>query len=94
VADSIFEALRVARRFYHEVERAQQHPHDDVAASARERYLERDVGRERREAASGLSACNRGDFDGVLQYLDPDVELHPGVIVPDSREQYRGRQGL
>jgi ketosteroid isomerase-like protein len=39
-------------------------------------------------------AFNRGDFDGVLQYLDPDVELHPGVIVPDSREQYRGRQGL
>jgi ketosteroid isomerase-like protein len=40
------------------------------------------------------AAFNRGDFDGLLRHVDPGVELHPGVTAPDSREHYRGRQGL
>jgi ketosteroid isomerase-like protein len=39
-------------------------------------------------------AFNRGDFDGLLHHVDPDVELHPGVMAPDSQVQYRSRQGL
>ncbi len=39
-------------------------------------------------------AFNRGDFDGALQYADPDVEVHPGVTAPDAEPQYLGRQGL
>jgi ketosteroid isomerase-like protein len=40
------------------------------------------------------AAFNRGDFNGLVDYVGPDVELHPGVMAPDSQEQYRGRQGL
>jgi ketosteroid isomerase-like protein len=39
-------------------------------------------------------AFNRRDIDDAIQYLDPEVELHPGVQVPDEESQYRGRDGL
>jgi ketosteroid isomerase-like protein len=39
-------------------------------------------------------AFNRRDVDGAMQYLDPEVELHPGVQVPDEESRYLGRDGL
>lgn len=30
-------------------------------------------------------AFNRGDFDGFLRYMDPEVEVNPGVMAPDWR---------
>jgi ketosteroid isomerase-like protein len=39
-------------------------------------------------------AFNRRDIDDAIQYLDPEVELHPGVQVPDEESQYLGRDGL
>jgi len=32
-----------------------------------------------------------GDIGDVLHYVDPDVEVHPGVIAPDSKAEYHGR---
>ncbi len=39
-------------------------------------------------------AFNRRDIDGAIQYLHPDVELHPGIQVPDEESEYVGRAGL
>jgi ketosteroid isomerase-like protein len=39
-------------------------------------------------------AFNRRDIDDAVQYLDPQVELHPGVQVPDEESRYLGRDGL
>jgi ketosteroid isomerase-like protein len=39
-------------------------------------------------------AFNRRDIDGAIQYLHPDVELHPGIQVPDEESEYVGREGL
>jgi ketosteroid isomerase-like protein len=39
-------------------------------------------------------AFNRRDFDVWLQYVDPDVELHPGIMAPDSKSRYLGREAL
>jgi ketosteroid isomerase-like protein len=39
-------------------------------------------------------AFNRRDVEGAMQYLDPEVELHPGLQVPDEESAYRGRDGL
>lgn len=39
-------------------------------------------------------AFNRRDIDGAVQYLDPEVELHPGIQVPDEESRYLGRDGL
>jgi ketosteroid isomerase-like protein len=39
-------------------------------------------------------AFNRNDFDDIMEYLDPDVELHPGIMAPDSKTRYLGREAL
>jgi ketosteroid isomerase-like protein len=39
-------------------------------------------------------ALNRGDFDAVLQYMDPGVELRPGIMAPDSKGRYVGREAV
>jgi ketosteroid isomerase-like protein len=39
-------------------------------------------------------AWNRQDFDGVLQYLDPEVEFHPGPLPPGEDARYLGHQGV
>ena len=43
---------------------------------------------------SFYEAFNRRDFDAFLAYLDPEVELYPGVPLPDVDAQYRGRPGM
>jgi ketosteroid isomerase-like protein len=40
------------------------------------------------------AAFNRRDFDVWLQYVDPDVELLPGIAAPDSKSRYLGREAL
>jgi hypothetical protein len=39
-------------------------------------------------------AFNRRDVESALQYLAPEVELHPGIQVPDEESAYRGHDGL
>ena len=39
-------------------------------------------------------AFNRRDIDDAMQCLDPEVELHPGIQVPDEESRYLGRDGL
>jgi ketosteroid isomerase-like protein len=39
-------------------------------------------------------AFNRRDFDAALQYMDPEVEIHPGVAGADVSSVYRGRDGV
>jgi ketosteroid isomerase-like protein len=39
-------------------------------------------------------AWNRGDIDDALTYVDPDVEVYPGVQAPDAETRYLGRQGF
>jgi hypothetical protein len=39
-------------------------------------------------------AFNRRDVDAAVQCLDPEVELHPGIQVPDEESRYIGRDGL
>jgi ketosteroid isomerase-like protein len=39
-------------------------------------------------------AFNRRDVDEAVQYLDPEVELHPGVKAPGEESLYAGRDGL
>jgi ketosteroid isomerase-like protein len=43
---------------------------------------------------SFYEAFNRRDFVAFLRYLDPEVELYPGVPAPDFEAQYRGHPGL
>jgi hypothetical protein len=35
-----------------------------------------------------------GNIEDVLHYVDPAVDVHPGVIAPDSKAEYHGRQAL
>jgi ketosteroid isomerase-like protein len=39
-------------------------------------------------------AWNCGDIDQGLTYVDPDVEVYPGVQAPDAETRYLGRQGF
>ena len=39
-------------------------------------------------------AFNRRDVDAAVRCLDPEVELHPGIRVPDEESRYLGRDGL
>ena len=39
-------------------------------------------------------AWNRGDIDDALTYVDPDVEVYPGVQAPDAETRYLGRQAF
>ncbi len=43
---------------------------------------------------AAYEAFSRGNFDGFLRYVDPDVVLNPGVTAPDAQAQYLGRQAL
>ena len=42
----------------------------------------------------GLDAWNRGDVDGVLELLDPDVRIHLSGAFPDLSIEYRGHDGF
>jgi ketosteroid isomerase-like protein len=42
----------------------------------------------------GLEAWNRGDTDGILELLDPDVEIHLSGAFPDLETDYRGHEGF
>jgi ketosteroid isomerase-like protein len=33
------------------------------------------------------------DSDELLKFLDPEVELYPGIRAPDQRTRYAGREG-
>ena len=44
--------------------------------------------------AAFYEAWNRGEIDDSLTYVDPDVEVYPGVQAPDAETQYLGRQGF
>jgi SnoaL-like domain len=39
-------------------------------------------------------AFNSRDIDAGLRFIDPEVELYPGIDVPDEGPLYLGRQGL
>ena len=41
----------------------------------------------------GYEAWNRGDFDAVLELVDPDIEWQPGADSPEAGEN-RGRDGF
>jgi ketosteroid isomerase-like protein len=44
---------------------------------------------------ASYGALNRGDIDGLVQYVHPEVELHPatgGML--DMGTTYRGRDGM
>jgi ketosteroid isomerase-like protein len=38
------------------------------------------------------AAFNRRDFDSVVDYLHPEVELHPAIEGLDTSASYRGRE--
>ena len=44
----------------------------------------------------GIEAYNRGDVEGVLAELDPEVEWHPAVLIPfeGKAREYRGHEGV
>ena len=42
----------------------------------------------------GLDAWNRGDVDGILELMDPDVRIHLSGAFPDLSREYRGHEGL
>jgi ketosteroid isomerase-like protein len=53
------------------------------------------MSRENLEVLRRLNdAFNRRDVDDAMRYLDPEVELHPGIQVPDEESSYLGRDGL
>ena len=37
---------------------------------------------------------NRGEVDAALRYMDADIELRVGVLVPDQDTFFRGHQGM
>jgi ketosteroid isomerase-like protein len=43
---------------------------------------------------SFYEAFNRRDYNAQLRCLDDEVELHPGVPLPDADAQYVGRLGM
>jgi ketosteroid isomerase-like protein len=38
-----------------------------------------------------MAAFNRRDFEDSVRYVDPEVELHPGITELDVNGRYRGR---
>jgi len=44
----------------------------------------------------GVEAYNRRDVEALLEELDPEVEWHPGVLIPFEGEArvYRGHEGV
>ena len=40
------------------------------------------------------AAFNRRAFDDIVRCMDPNVELRPGVMAPDSEARYLGHDGL
>ena len=37
---------------------------------------------------------NRGDFDAVAAFYDPEVEFNPGRLPPGEKTRYIGREGV
>jgi RNA polymerase sigma factor (sigma-70 family) len=54
--------------------------------------LDRDVARQREVVDAFFAAAHRGDFDGLIAVLDPDVVLHSdgGMAHPDASMVLRG----
>jgi ketosteroid isomerase-like protein len=44
-------------------------------------------------ARRGYEAFNRGDVQGALEFIHPDVEVHTGSELPDP-QVYRSREGF
>ena len=42
----------------------------------------------------GLESWNRGDSDGILELLDPDVRIVLSGAFPDLDTEYRGHEGF
>jgi ketosteroid isomerase-like protein len=42
----------------------------------------------------GYERWNHGDFAGALDFIHPDVEWRPGLLLPDVDELYRGHDGV
>jgi ketosteroid isomerase-like protein len=42
---------------------------------------------------SGYDAWNRGDLDGYLELLHPDVHISTAGVFPDLAREYSGRKG-
>ena len=40
-----------------------------------------------------VAAFDRRDFDQAVRYIDPDLELNPGVLAPDHDAQLIGHRG-
>jgi ketosteroid isomerase-like protein len=40
------------------------------------------------------AAFNRRAFDEAMEYVDPNVEVYPGVMAPDANARYVGHQGF
>src|SRR5262245_28772561 len=43
---------------------------------------------------AALDAWNRGDWDSVLPFPDPDIEWHNSGAVPDLGAVYHGHEGV
>ena len=39
-------------------------------------------------------AFNRSDLEAALRCLHPEVEMHPGIQVPDEESLYAGHEGM
>jgi len=39
-------------------------------------------------------AINERDFEGSLEFMDPGVELYPGVLAPDQPTRFDGHEGI
>ena len=39
-------------------------------------------------------AVNRRDFDDALRYMDPEIDLYPGVTGVDVSRRYHGHDGV
>lgn len=42
---------------------------------------------------AGYEAMGRGDFNAVLDLMDPEIEIHDRPEIPDP-QTYRGREGV
>ena len=43
---------------------------------------------------AGMDAWNRGDADGIIELLDPDVRIQLSGAFPDLDKEYRGHEGF
>ena len=41
-----------------------------------------------------FEAWDRGDFDAMRKFFDPEVEFNPGLLPPGEETHYIGREGV